>query len=246
MPVREFMYAGKLYDKFIHSARLNRYGKKLLPLPLPKLVIFYNGTDEKEDECTLSLSDAFKEEIRRNVLYRYSGMNEKTDESRIQAEVEQIFHDADPDIEVNVRMININHGHNREMLSKYRPLGEYAWFVAQVRNNQADCSSTEDDKQTGICSAIDRAIDEMPEDFEIKKFITANRAEVKDMCLTEYNEEEAMEMLKEEGRQEGLQETMILNIHNLMDSIGCTAEKAMDLLKVPQEQRITLYLNLSK
>jgi len=167
MPVREFMYAGKLYDKFIHSERINWYGKKLLPLPLPKLVVFYNGTDEKEDECTLSLSDAFKEEIRRNVLHRYSGMNEKTDESRIQAEVEKIFRDADPDIEVKVRMININHGHNREMLSKCRPLGEYAWFVAQVRNNQADCSSTEDDKQTGICSAIDRAIDEMPEDFEI-------------------------------------------------------------------------------
>ena len=193
MPVREFMYAGKLYDKFIHSARLNRYGKKLLPLPLPKLVVFYNGTDEKEDECTLSISDAFKEEIRQS-----------------------------------------------------RPLGEYTWFVAQVRNNQADCSTGEDDAQTGIGSAIDNAIDEMPEDFEIQKFITANRAEVKDMCLTEYNEAEAMEMLKEEGRQEGLQETMILNIHNLMDSIGCTAEKAMDLLKVPQEQRITLYLNLSK
>jgi len=38
-------------------------------------------------------------------------------------------------------MININHGHNREMLSKCRPLGEYAWFVAQVRNNQADYST---------------------------------------------------------------------------------------------------------
>ena len=78
MPVREFMYAGKLYDKFIHSARLNRYGKKLLPLPLPKLVVFYNGTDKKEDECTLSLSDAFKEEIRQNVLYRYSRMKGRT------------------------------------------------------------------------------------------------------------------------------------------------------------------------
>ena len=32
---------------------------------------------------------------------------------------------------------------------------------------------------------------EMPDDFLIKKFILANRAEVKDMCLTEYNEEEA-------------------------------------------------------
>ena len=240
MPVREFMYAGKLYDKFIHSAGLNRYGRKLLPLPLPKLVVFYNGTDEKEDECTLSLSDAFKEEIRQNVLHKYSGMNEKTDESRIQAEVEKIFHDADPDIEVKVRIININFGHNREMLSKCKPLGEYAWFVAQVRNNQADGSSTEDDKRAGIGRAIDRAIDEMPENFEIKKFITANRAEVKDMCLTEYNEAEAMDMLRQEERLE----TRLLDIKNLMDSTGWTAEKAMDTLKIPKDQRTSLYVDL--
>ena len=63
IPIREFMYAGKLYDKFIHSAKLNRYGKKLLPLPLPKLVGFFNGEEEKVDEAGLSLSDAFKEEM---------------------------------------------------------------------------------------------------------------------------------------------------------------------------------------
>jgi hypothetical protein len=68
MPVREFMYAGKLYDKFIHSSRLNPYGKTLLllPLPLPKLVVFYNGEYDTEDEVILRLSDAFKEEIRQN------------------------------------------------------------------------------------------------------------------------------------------------------------------------------------
>ncbi len=54
----------------------------------------------------------------------------------------------------------------------------------------------------------------MPEDFEIKKFITANRAEVKDMCLTEYNETEAMDMLRQEERRE----TRLLDIKNLMDS----------------------------
>ena len=188
----------------------------------------------------MSLSDAFKEEIRQNMLHKYSEMNEKTDESRIQAEVEQIFHDADPDIEVKVRMININHGHNREMLSKCRPLGEYAWFVAQVRNNQADVRTGEDDAQTGIGSAIDRAIDEMPEDFEIKKFITVGRVEVKDMCLTEYNEAEAMDMLRQEERLE----TRLLDIKNLMDSTGWTAEKAMDTLKIPKDQRISLYVDL--
>lgn len=45
----------------------------------------------------------------------------------------------------------------------------------------------------------------MPEDFEIKKFIVSNRAEVKDMCLTEYNETETMELLRQEALQEGLQ-----------------------------------------
>lgn len=60
------------------------------------------------------------------------------------------------------------------------------------------------------------------------------------MCLTEYNETETMEMIKEEGRQE----TMVLNIKNLMDSTGWTAEKAMDSLKIPKDQRLTLYADL--
>ena len=95
---------------------------------------------------------------------------------------------------------------------------------------------------------------EMPEDFIIKKFITANRAEVRDMCLTEYNETEAMELQRQEGLQEGLQkglqkgkyETMLLNIRNLMDSTGWSAEKTMDVLKVPLNQRPSLYDSLTK
>lgn len=253
MPVREFMYAGKLYDKFIYSAKLNRYGKKLLPLPIPKLVVFYNGEDEKEDETILSLSDAFREEIRQNIMHRHNENINRPDDGEISARVERIFQEASPDIEVQVRMVNINYGHNREILSACKPLEEYAWFVAQVRKNLAD---NRDIKPVGIGDAIDMAIDGMPEDFEIKKFVTANRAEVKDMCLTEYNEAETMEMLKEEGRQEGrqeglqkgrqegLQEATLLYIKNLMDSTGLTAEKAMDTLKIPQNQRSILYLSL--
>ncbi len=49
---------------------------------------------------------------------------------------------------------------------------------------------------------MDKAIDEMPEDYQIKGFIVKNRAEVKDMCLTEYDEEQAHEWFREEGREE--------------------------------------------
>ena len=57
-----------------------------------------------------------------------------------------------------------------------------------------------------IESAVNQALDEMPDDWLIKGFLSANRAEVVEMCLTEYNEEETMEMFKEEGRKEGREE----------------------------------------
>ena len=38
-------------------------------------------------------------------------------------------------------------------------------------------------------AAVDAAIQEMPDEYVIKPFIIANRAEVMDMFLTEYNEE---------------------------------------------------------
>ena len=94
MPVREFMYAGKLYDKFIHSAKLNQYGKTLLPLPIPKLVVFYNGENDTKDEIILRLSDAFKEEIRQNLRNRYYEKKEQPSDVQLSAEVEKIFQEA--------------------------------------------------------------------------------------------------------------------------------------------------------
>ena len=237
MPVRGFMYAGKLYDKFIYMARLNRYGKKLMALPIPRLVCFYNGEEEHEEEI-LRLSDAFKEEIRQNVRAKDSSLTKE----QVEAEVERLYAEADPDIEVRVRMININRSHNAKVLQTCRPLEEYSWLVERIRENSRPDGGG---NRLGIESAIDRAIDEMPDDFLIKEFIVANRAEVKDMCLTEYNEAEAMEMFKEEGRVEGREEgreegsesATIAHIKDIMEKLKYTIEQAMDLLSIPAEQR---------
>ena len=51
--------------------------------------------------------------------------------------------------------------------------------------------------------SIDRAISKMPDDFVIKKFLLEHRAEVRGMLLAEYNEAEAMELFRKEGRKEG-------------------------------------------
>ena len=43
----------------------------------------------------------------------------------------------------------------------------------------------------------------MPEDFEIKEFLMGHLSEVRNMCLTEYDEAKTMQLFKEEGREEG-------------------------------------------
>ncbi len=52
-------------------------------------------------------------------------------------------------------------------------------------------------------AAVDSALEAMPEEFGLKKLLIANKAEVKQMCITEYNEAETMEQFREEGREEG-------------------------------------------
>lgn len=174
-------------------------------------------------------------------MHRYNESKEKPDAAAISAEVDQIFQESNPDIEVRVRMININYGHNRKVLSACKPLEEYAWFVSQVRENLIDNKYNKEKKLLGIEDAVeynvpykvDKAINKMPDDFEIKNFMVANRAEVKDMCLTEYDEEETMQMFREEGREEGV----ITAIKNLMESMRWTKEQAMEALKISETEK---------
>ena len=63
-------------------------------------------------------------------------------------------------------MININHDHNKELLEKCRPLYEYSWLIDKIR---------EDSEKMTLEEAVDKAIEEMPEDFGIKKYVLANR-----------------------------------------------------------------------
>ena len=168
MPVRFLIYAGRLYDKYLTDHNIYRYGTVLHKLPKPKCVCFYNGTQEEPENMTLKLSDAFEPES------------------------------VEPDIEVTVRMININYGHNIELMDKSSILNEYAWFIDAIRRRQKVMNSVE--------AAVDAAIEEMPENFVLKKFLAAHKAEVKGMYLTEYNEEKERQLAREEAREEAINE----------------------------------------
>lgn len=88
------------------------------------------------------------------------------------------------DIEVRVTMLNINYGKNTALMEACAPLNEYAWLVDAIRRHQKKLKNLE--------AAIDAAIDEMPNEFAIKKFLLLNKAEVKGMFLTEYDQEKVL------------------------------------------------------
>ena len=191
MPVRELIYVSKLYSKYIKKNKLNIYSNNLIPLPIPKLVVFYNGLREVEDTI-LKLSDAF------------------IDSSP----------DIEPDISVNVKMININYGKNGEVLEKCKILEEYSWLVDKIREFSVNAE---------IAEAVDKTLEEMPESFALKPFLLMHKAEVSDMCITEYDAAETLKAIGEEyfaeGKAEGKAES-IERINQMLADGQITKETA--------------------
>jgi hypothetical protein len=64
MPLRMLGYTDELYAGYVTKHRLNKYGSAQLQLPVPRLVVFYNGEEDTEDEVILKLSDSFPEGLR--------------------------------------------------------------------------------------------------------------------------------------------------------------------------------------
>ena len=87
-------------------------------------------------------------------------------------------------------MLNINYGKNKALMAVCEPLSEYAWLVEAIRGNQRTMRNLE--------AAIDAAIDEMPDEFVIKRFLLQNKAEVKGMFLTEYDQEKVLSQERRE------------------------------------------------
>ena len=100
------------------------------------------------------------------------------------------------DIEVKVKMLNVNYGKNRALMETCQPLREYAWLVDRVREHQRVMQNLE--------AAVDASIDEMPDSFVIRTLIEAHRAGVKKMFLTEYDEEKMKEQERKEAFADGV------------------------------------------
>ncbi len=60
MPLRGLIYLAHLLDGYVKKNDLWIYGSKLIRLPTPHYIVFYNGEEETADQEILKLSDAFE------------------------------------------------------------------------------------------------------------------------------------------------------------------------------------------
>ena len=156
-----------MYITDIYSAYtkdMNIYGSKKVQIPLPSFVIFYNGVKSQPDRTEFLLSELF---------------HPTTDQ---------------PALELKAVMLNINKGHNQELMNACHTLRDYSEYVARMRTYSAEMPLTD---------AVEKAITECIHENILRDFILKNRAEAKAMSIYEYDEEKTLRMFREEGYEDG-------------------------------------------
>ena len=100
-----------------------------------------------------------------------------------------------------VTVLNVNGGHNADLMQHCNTLNEYAQYVARVRLYAADMS---------LDQAVERAVDECVREGILAEFLTRNRNEVISMSIFEYDKELEEKKLRkaeyEAGREAGFSE----------------------------------------
>lgn len=83
---------------------------------------------------------------------------------------------------------------NDGLLNNCWPLKDYMTLINEIRKN---CKTMEFE------SAVDAAVTYCIEHDVLKTFLLKHRAEVKDVCITEYNEKSFVDGIRAEGHAEG-------------------------------------------
>ena len=193
------------------------YSSAVQRIPAPKFFVFYNGTEDMEDCRELRLSDAYL-----------------------------TSQDA-PDLELKVTMLNVNAGHNRELMEQCRTLREYSQYVERVRKYAA---------QMELNEAVERAITECIREGILSDFLSRNRAEVLKVSIFEYDQELEEKKLREaefeygretgiqEGRSEGLSEGLIAGkVESLLTALRLKGEVSEALQQEISEEKDIERLN---
>lgn len=204
MPIRGIIYLADAYRSIIEGENLNLYGSKLIKLPTPKYIVFYNGESNRAEREELRISDAFETK--------------------------------DGCLEFTATMININKGHNQDLMEKCRMLKDYALFIDKIREYEKT-------KKT-LKEAIDEASVYCIKHDIMKDYLIKHRNEVRDVLLTEFNAKKQREMDRRDAREEGNaegREAEIIEFVIKKVKRGQTLEQIADILEKDPEKIEDIY-----
>ncbi|MBQ4560434.1 MAG: hypothetical protein IJA54_08965 [Tyzzerella sp.] len=108
LPLRFLLYLSDLYQKMITGR--NVYGTKIIQIPAPKFIVFYNGKEERPEKEVIKLSDSY------------------------------VTQGEEVSLELLVDVLNINVGHNKKLLQACKTLGDYSEYVYRVREYAKEMS----------------------------------------------------------------------------------------------------------
>ena len=126
------------------------FSSTLQKIPAPNFIEFYNGSTVISDCTELRLSSAFE------------------------------CLTGEPKLELIVTVLNVNEGHNAELMQHCSMLKEYAQYVARVRHYASDMP---------LNQAVKRAVDECIREGILAEFLARYRNEVISMSIFEYDKE---------------------------------------------------------
>lgn len=101
IPLRCLMYISDLYSGMTKDENL--YGSKVVKLPAPRFLVFYNGVEKRPEKEILKLSDAY------------------------------LVAEENPALELKAEFLNINPGNNKILLKTCKTLNDYAEYTYKVR-----------------------------------------------------------------------------------------------------------------
>ena len=200
MPLRGVFYLADIYRKYVDASGGDLYGSRRLMLPLPQYLVFYNGTAQLPDRMVLKLSESY---------YLPEGLA------------------AEPSLECSALMLNINLGHNRELMDNCRKLWEYAVFVERIRERLAAGEQLEE--------AVKQAVDICMKEGVLADILRTQRAEVEELMWAEFNEERFIAKEKEYSWEEGNKAGKVKG--RVMGRAESILEILEELGTVPEEMR---------
>lgn len=156
------------------------YSTVIQKIPTPRFIVFYNGTKKVDDYNEFRLSSAYEN---------------PTD---------------NPDLELRVTMLNVNDGHNLELMEHCRTLKEYAKYVARVRKYVTQNIPLEE--------AVTRAVDECIEEGILAEFLMKNKAEVIKVSIYEYDKEFEEKKLRKAEYEAGVEAGIELGERSLLEN----------------------------